>query len=265
MQQHFESYHIYPKGNITVFLQRAVSPFLEKNVWNDPKGRAFYVQYEDEKGKHIRLRLRGEGWDEKVTQTFEERGTIEKTAYRDEMDRYGGETGLFLCENQFNLSTKTALARLSRPNYLYGDALFDAVRFGVSIAAAANLSRPRIKWYFEELFKLWMPVYFRNENGGALTEEAKLDIEAAFDYSFRQQEYRLKESLDGHWMSLIDQDFPQDEPEWAFWYKGNKLILDELGDLTERVLPSLIHLHHNRLGINNQDEVFVCYLIANGL
>ena len=60
MTQTWLSYHFYPLETPDVFLTRALRPFLEQYIWPTKGARAFFVRYDDERGPHIRLRLRGE-------------------------------------------------------------------------------------------------------------------------------------------------------------------------------------------------------------
>ena len=46
------------------------------------------------------------------------------------------------------------------------------------------------------------------------------------------------------------------------WLRGNQLVLPEFGDQLEKVLPSLLHLTNNRLGLSNQDEVYLNYILS---
>ena len=136
------SIHFYPLETENVFLTRAVKPFLEQYIWPRQGARAFFIRYEDEKGRHIRLRLRGEAdWIEETLRPalagwFEGRGEQVQAGYKPETERFGGAVGLALAEEYFHVSTRVVLERLNRDQFTYGDAMFDALRMHTITAFA---------------------------------------------------------------------------------------------------------------------------------
>lgn len=265
------SYHIYPLETPDVFLARALRPFLEKYVWPVAGARAFFVRYEDEKGPHIRLRMRGEaGWLIETLQPafaghFESRGEYEKTLYLPETERFGGPEAMSWAEEYFHLSTRVALDRLNRP-YTYGDAMYDALRMHSITAFAAGWTREKSGWYFGRLCDQWMALFFQpadhspgdSKSPGEWQEALKED----FERQFTAQREELRLALSELWAALEKGKFDPEQPEWLRWLRGNEMILPEFGDKLDLALPSLLHLTNNRLGINNQDEVYLNYLLA---
>jgi thiopeptide-type bacteriocin biosynthesis protein len=262
------SFHVYPLETQDVFLVRALKPFLAQSVWPVKGARAFFIRFEDEKGPHLRVRVRGEqDWlDETLRPVLEgwfaDRAEIRENEYTGEVARFGGETGLMWAEEHFHISTRVALDRLAQTPYTYGDALFDALRLHVSAARAAGFDRKKTAWYFSRLEQQWLPLYFRPADGAAADDDFKSAVRNSFAKSFEPQRETLKETLDGLWAALEAGQFDPAQPEWLRWHRGNELVFKELGDNLEKALPSLIHLTNNRLGINNQDEVYLNYILS---
>ncbi|MBK9337862.1 MAG: thiopeptide-type bacteriocin biosynthesis protein [Lewinellaceae bacterium] len=270
MTQQWLSFHLYPLETLNVFLARGVRPFLEQHIWPVKGVRAFFIRYEDEHGPHIRLRLRGTAdWIEAIRPELEawfaERGTCVETPYQPESERFGGEAALPWVEEYMHLSTRVVLDRLNRP-VTYGDALFDALRMHVITAFAAGWDREKSSWYFDQLCTQWMELFFQpaeNKSGSKLTWQASLRED--FEKSFTPQQEELRLSVIELWDALEQGKFDQEQPEWLRWLRGNQMILAELNEHLEKALPSLLHLTNNRLGINNQDEVYLNFLLSKTL
>lgn len=253
-----------------MFLVRALKPFLENNVWPIKGARAFFIRYTDEKGSHIRLRLRGEqAWVENSLQPafeqwFESRGTCEKADYTAEPARFGGEEPLTWAEEHFHISTRVALECISKPAYTYGDAMFDSLKMLATAAFAAGLDANQTASYFEQLCDQWLRVFFHppeNEDPNLFYEAIKAD----FALAFKSQKENLGSALYDHWKMHKTGKFDKKQPEWLRWFRGNELIINGLGDHLEVALPNLLHFHNNRMGINNQDEVYLNYLLAKSI
>ena len=266
------SYHIYPMETPDVFLARAVRPFLEKYVWSTAGARAFFVRDEDEKGLHIRLRMRGEvGWLAETLQPafvehFEGRGEYERTIYLPEMERFGGPEAMSWAEEYFHLSTRVVLDRVNRP-YTYGDAMFDALRLHTVTVFGAGWTREKSAWYFGQLCDQWMTLFFKpaaesSPSDSQSPAEWREALKADFEQSFIPQQEELRLAISELWTVLEKGEFDQSQPEWLRWLRGNQMILPEFGENLEKALPRLLHLTNNRLGINNQDEVYLNYLLA---
>lgn len=159
------SYHFYPLETADAFLNsRALRPFLEQYIWPTKGARAFFVRYDDERGLHIRLRLRGEAeWVDEtfrpaVEGWFRERGERIEVPYQPEPERFGGEEALAWAEEDFHVSA--ALDRLNQATYTYGDAMFDGLRMNAIAAYAAGFDRERAAWDFGQLLPTVAAAFF---------------------------------------------------------------------------------------------------------
>lgn len=260
------SIHFYPLESQDVFLTRAVKPFLEQYIWPQKEARAFFIRYQDERGPHIRIRMRGEAdWIETLLKPAFEgwmqgRGEWEEYAYQPETDRFGGEDGLTWAEEYFHVSTRVVLDRMSAHQFTYGDAMFDALRLHVVTSVAAGFKREKAQWYFTQLLGQWLPLFF-----GVSNQQDTDAIKLAFQETFSPQQAALSEVIDKFWEAVEAQNFDSKQPEWLRWFKGNELILKGFENKLELALPSLIHLTNNRLGINNQDEAYLNFILSEVL
>jgi len=269
MTQNWLSYHIHPHETLDVFLVRSVLPFLGQHVWPEKGKRAFFIRYEDEQGPHIRLRLRGEeDWLADMRPVAEEwfadRGNLELFPYQPETERFGSPEALPWAEEYFHLSTRVVLDRLNRP-YTYGDAMFDALRMHVITAFSAGWNREKSGWYFDQLCTQWMDLFFQASEKTTGTTDWQQSLRADFEQSFAPQQEELRLVVSELWDALKKDQHDPEQPEWLRWLRGNQMILKELGDDLDKALPSLLHLTNNRIGINNQDEVYLNYLLAKTL
>lgn len=266
MMQSWLSCHIHPYETLDVFLVRSVSPFLAQHVWPNKGKRAFFIRYEDERGPHIRLRLRGEeDWLNEIQSAaeswFADRGALELFPYQPETERFGSPESLPWVEEYFHLSTRVVLDRLNRP-YTYGDAMFDALRMHVITAFAAGWEREKSSWYFDQLCSQWMELFFQPSEKAGSSADWQQALRADFEKSFTPQQEELRLVVSELWQALKKDQNDPEQPEWLRWLRGNQMILKELGDDLDKALPSLLHLTNNRIGINNQDEVYLNFLLA---
>jgi thiopeptide-type bacteriocin biosynthesis protein len=265
------SIHFYPLETENAFLTRAVKPFLEQYIWPKQGARAFFIRYEDDRGRHIRLRLRGEAeWVRDTLRPavkgwFAGRGEWEEVAYEPENERFSGEEMLAWAEEYFHVSTRVVLSRLGQDAYTFGDAMFDALRMHTMTAFAAGFDREKAAWYFGQLHDQWLPIFFKSDDGKAADSEVQKALKEQFEQNFDPQKEELGAVLGELWKALAAEKIDKKQPEWVRWLRGNQLILKEFGEDLDKVLPSLLHLTNNRLGLNNQDEVYLNYILWKAL
>ena len=207
------SIHFYPLETENVFLVRAVKPFLEQYIWPQPGARAFFIRYDDEKGAHIRLRLRGEAeWLQETLEPavegwFAERGERMAVPYEPETVRFGGEDTMIWAEEYFHVSTRVVLERLQRPAYTYGDALFDMLRMHVMTIYAAGLDREKAASYFGRLCEQWIPLFFQPADTEETEAAMRTGVKESFETNFAPQAEHLRATLDNVWQTLSQELF----------------------------------------------------------
>lgn len=263
------SIHFYPLEHQDIFLVRGLSPFFQQYIWSNRGNRGFFIRYQDEKGPHIRIRMRGEqAWVEETLRpafaTWQEgRGEWEEVPYTPETERFGGAEAMELSEAYFHLSSRVVLERLSKELHTYGDSMFDALKMHTIAAHAAGMTQAQAAHYFARLTEQWLPLFFAPD--GAADPDFLNEIKSGFERNFTAQKEELKSSLAALWKLLDKERLDLKQPEWARWNSGNKLIFTELDKNLDRALPSLLHLSNNRLGLNNQDEVYLNFILSKTL
>ena len=263
------SIHIYPLDNQDVFLVRGLRPFLQQHIWANRGTHAFFIRYQDERGPHIRIRMRGEeSWMEETLRpafdTWQEgRGEWLEVPYTPETERFGGEESLALAEEYFHLSSRVSLDRLAREQHTYGDSMFDALRMHTIAAHAAGMNQEQAARYFGQLMGQWLPLFYAPE--ATTNPDFLAEIKAGFEKNYSPQAEDLRATLVELWKALDKEKFDKKQPEWARWALGNQMIFKELGENLDKALPSLLHLTNNRLGLNNQDEVYLNFILSKAL
>jgi thiopeptide-type bacteriocin biosynthesis protein len=237
-------------------------------IWPVAGARAFFIRYADEQGPHLRLRFKGDtDWLNEVVlpaleQHFKPYGHWIDQPYTPEPQRFGGVEALVLAEEHFHISSRVVLDRLQRTPYAYNDAMFDALRLNMMAVLAAGLNRHETQRYFAALSRSWVLNFFASDTS---QNELIASVEADFDAAMAPQKTAITDELDALWKALLKEKFDTNQPEWLRWYRGNVLIFKSLGENTEKAMPSLLHLTNNRLGIINQDEAYLMYILGKTL
>ncbi len=268
----WKSWHVAPTEVEDVFLVRVLRPYLRDVIWRQQGSKAFFVRYLDQTGPHLRIRIQGEPrWVEQVASpafleyTEGKCNSLQIVTYEPEAMRFGGAQALAYAEEHFHLSTQVAIARISRIPYVYGDALFDSLRMHCITAYAAGLDIADSSSYFRRLRDSWAPTFIRDENGNQLDQHGLTDLVDTFRHQLEPQRAMLTDSLSDVWYYMKQGLFDPKQPEWEAWYRGNRRIFQDLGKDAEIALPQLIHLHNNRMGVANYDEVYLCHILSEVL
>jgi thiopeptide-type bacteriocin biosynthesis protein len=268
----WKSWHIKPNEVEDVFLVRVLKPFLRDIIWSEPQSKAFYIRYNDaESGPHLRFRVfGGQDWLENVVDPqlkiyFEGKCSFTNAIYTPEPERFGGMENMPWAEAYFKLSTRMALMRIGRVPYVYGDAMFDTLRMHLTTMKAAGYELEDAKNYFLTLRNQWAPRFIFEADGSTLSEAGLGELFNTFDDQLEPQKAVLTQSLSDMWYYLKQNLFDKQQPEWEGWYQSSRTAFSHLYGHMETALPHFIHLHNNRMGITNYDEVFLCHILAEVL
>lgn len=260
----------------------------------------FFIRYW-EKGAHLRLRFKISNLSseqeeltkilafihEKLEQllgsqinnqeTIKEHNFIKIEQYEPEYNRYGGEYGILLAEQLFQLSSLTVLEMIRST--------------GGREAAAKIASAIQLHWVFNKVllathpepilgiyhqaFKGWLPNYMIADFKDL--DEQSATITQKFSSNFIQQKKQILDMI-----SLIDQELTtcQDRDEWLkVWSEGLTILSAAFNDFKRKkfgdilhvsreskaylnhIVGSYIHMTNNRLGVNNIDESFIGYIM----
>lgn len=260
------SVEFHPAESPDVFLSRALKPFIEQYIWPTRGTRAFFSRHHLEDDALVRIRMRGDDvWiDDLLRPAFEgwmrDRGNWQEITYQPDVSMYGGEDVLVWVEEHAHIGTRVVLDRISTPEFTYGDAMFDTLRLLTALAEAAGFSREKARWYYGELLMQWLQLF-----AGAADPTEREDRIIEFRDTLKPQQADLSLAIDSFWNEMNAGKYDKAHPEWARWHKGSQLVFEGLGQYREKSLPTLIHQTGNRMGLSNQDIVYLVYVLSTSL
>lgn len=260
------SVELRPSESPDVFLARALRPFLEQYIWPTRGTRAFFSRHEQQEAALIRIRMRGDdAWMEDLLKpAFEgwmrDRGDWQEISYQPDSSLYGGDEVLVWVEEHAHIGTRVALDLVATPEFTYGDAMFDTLRLLTTLAEAAGFSREKARWYYGELLMQWLERF-----AGAANPTEREDRIIEFRDTLKPRQSDLSLAIEKFWTDMEAGKYEKEHPEWARWHKGSQLVFEGLGEHREKSLPTLIHQTGNRMGLNNQDIVYLVYVLSTSL
>jgi thiopeptide-type bacteriocin biosynthesis protein len=239
--------------------------------------RFFFVRF-SEGSNHLRLRV----WNRDATRTRQLRAIlieeaesrrVEFVAYEPELGRYGGDHGIEIAEEFFDVSSRTCLALLEDQ-------------------AAAEVQR---RGYALTLFVLALSVFLPDRAiacrllhrfvGSQLqspTTDRRERFVPIFDQSYDRQASRLQTLVEQCWLAAEDApcfDGPIDV-YWSGLLAARARLAAAVAERSlqrrgrpvadwqhcvEAILPSYIHMTNNRLGISVTEEAHIARLIVRTL
>lgn len=304
------------------FLFSGLLPFVETAFAKGFAKQFFFIRYW-ERGPHIRLRIKGsssiltselkplliqhftsffsqfpstriipEAVDTKdESMPWFPNNTIQFIPYEPETERYAGETGLAISEEQFQASSKAVLSVIKKSKeWDYTKALGAAIQLHLSFASSMGMQSEEAAGFFHKVFFNWLPSAYSGFGRKNLSIKEIKNREAttleAFDKTYEEQKEILLPFINTVWEGL--QEEAEFEEEWLnTWIKELKEIKEALLVAKENRLltipqwfhylessnftkdqqalwflyDSYIHMTNNRLGIQNRDEGFLGYLL----
>ncbi len=323
------SAHLFYNEPFEDFLTEAVHPYIETVLKTGIAESYFFIRYW-EQGPHIRLRFKGEAsvleevlkpnliehfqtyfnanpserMDPEYPENFPEEfhwlpnNSIYFVEYEPEVDRFGGERGVELAEEQFQLSSETVLEYFVKNAEAenYHEVLGVAIRLHVGFANSIGMTQDRMIAFFNMIFENWLPrafeIFDENTSDGVVVNKMKETLNR-FEESFEDQKEAL---IPFHQELLTDLQSGEsfESPSYDRWLKENRAfslqlrkasqnnqliqrsdfyeISDDLGKLLSEqdilrwnIWADYVHMTNNRLGIGNRDEAYLAYLIKRSL
>jgi thiopeptide-type bacteriocin biosynthesis protein len=204
--------------------------------------------------------------------------------YVPETLRYGGDLALIIAEEQFQLSSSCVLELFSgKKSWNYNYALGKAIQMHIGFVKSVNFSIKEAYSFFSFVYGSWSKGFF-SENHKNKRESDKL--EKMFSNHFSKQKDILYESVKSLWSCSSELE-KYDESWYIEWLRGNRKIHEKIKKIQIKhglTIPdsfmtqnlgaantlsqelwylynSYMHMTNNRLGILNQDEVYLLYIL----
>ncbi len=319
--------HIYFQGNVNQFILEVVKKIRDHVLKDHLATNYFFIRYW-EKGQHIRLRFLGKPdiLENEVKNVIEEysadffkrnpiilskNNAVSESSrisadsletnkvyyfeYLPEIERYGGDKGILIAEEQFELSSEVVLSLLSRFENKLGDWDDSSIAFAVQLHLAVlncfGFDKTDVSEFMSIIMNDWIPSIKQplkstdRENYNDMNDDSlNAYIISLFEIQSEKVEPILKPFIEEFWSSL-EMNFKYEEDWLNMWINGlNKIhnrykvnideniIIPELrhkynGPLSDEkykigyILKSHIHMTNNRLGVLNHNESYIAFLI----
>lgn len=219
--------------------------------------------------------------------------TIHFFEYEPEIERYSGFKGMEISEEHFQICSETVLSALNESNaWNYPKAMGIAMQLMTSFCFAVGMNKEEMIDFFSNYCEMYIGAAIRRcypSNIIGDNTDYKSKMISVFEEKFKVQ----KEFYIGLHESLLTSlsENEEFEDEWFNkWIMKNKIISAKLNTAlgnNELVIPpyfienytkgkkkiyklfyimfSYMHMTFNRLGLENKDESFICYIIKESL
>jgi thiopeptide-type bacteriocin biosynthesis protein len=209
--------------------------------------------------------------------------SIQFIKYIPEFERYGGKVGVLLAEKQFYFSSRKVLMILhqKRKVWDYSYTLGFALQLHLGFAFAMKFKIDEVRDFFAKIFYDWLPLVIVNTNEEIA--DRKETVLRAFELKFEEQKASIIPLIE----KLISSSTIGIEFTWLDeWINENREIgrmlkfLIKKGELKTKtggivnflksdscfsILGSYVHMTNNRIGVLNQDESFLAFLIIKSI
>ena len=217
--------------------------------------------------------------------------SLQYIEYEPEVERYGGPVGMGISERQFEASSRAVLAAIDEPaGWGYEKALGIAIQMHFCFAHALEMDLEQLAAFCHYISRGWLrrayawtPEMTRDEHQAQRTEVLK-----AFAEMFEKQKEVLVPFASLLWQGLEEEALFESGwlNEWVREmreigvsleeaHRADELVLDgpmhryvatiephTRGQALWGIIESYVHMTNNRLGILNQDEAYLGYLIG---
>jgi len=260
--------YIYFTGSADKLLIEDIFPLIQEAFQNKWVEQYFFIRYSDSHGKHIRLRFKGkrEILDTKVKSLLRQKFPNSRfVTYRPELTRYGGKNGIVLAEKIFESSSNTILSFLSEnKNANYEKSLGFSLQLNISMMHAFGMQKAEAIAFFNHISGQGNEkIFIKNFN----TEQGKMILPSLSKLWFSLEQLQ---TFDKMWFNTWLKNVTSIGEELKRLYQNDKLKpLDPKKTHIQNPLwylyESYVHMNNNRLGIYNEDESYIAYIIKQGL
>lgn len=215
--------------------------------------------------------------------------SIQFIQYEPEYERYGGPTGMEISEEHFHICSDCVLKVISESKeWTYEKSMGVAIQLMVSFCISVGMNTDEMIdffiYYCNMSIQSSITYYYKIKNEKDVPKYTHRMIDV-FKERFKDNKEMYSSILSQIITSIVDE--AEFEEEWFVnWIKQNRNISDRLTDSLSKnalILPesfirqetnlrklfylyfSYMHMTFNRLGIENKDESYLCYLIAESL
>jgi thiopeptide-type bacteriocin biosynthesis protein len=262
-------------------LTDTIYPFLGEN--REAFSNTFFIRY-SEGGPHLRLYLlpaeedkRAE-LEQKAYHWFLEKlpeNAVELFLRGEEVERFGGDVGMSISEEQFQFSSELVLALFAqnREQWNYDLALALSLQMQLTLALGFGLQNDELSSFFTTTADYWLPFAFPEEQRPlalnvfekAYTSQKENFIELCADVRRTDSPWSAWQQGNALLSLKLKEAWEQDKLEVAGLSLLQKKEAPEWQDVRNALLNEYIHLHNNRLGVLNHDEPYLAYLLARSL
>lgn len=216
-------------------------------------------------------------------------------AYQPELQRYGGPHSIELAEKQFFYSSSVVLEAIDAvltKTWNYQKAMGTALKLHLGLAYAAAMSIDKAADFFAAIYAHWLPFAIARDRVSQQQYEKQLKtISENYEQGFQDQKSEMVSYHAAIWEAFVNEE-EFEENYLNQWLVENKRIGLEfrlaqaqqmlvprpkgyLMKIDEHIEPEdqnvwqyyadFVHLTNNRLGIGNEDESYLAYLLMRSL
>ena len=270
MTRNWIAAHIYYSGDLNLLLTAALAPFIKDNMKQlDPHIPWFFIRY-PEGGDHIRFRMNTIYPDyvreklERETALFfkqypQRNMRIEHFPYEPEITRYGDEETLFWAELHFSVSSQCILKWLCDNQLQMPSARIYAIQLHLLLLLSTGWSSATLLSLCDHFIDDWMQVFYPVKK--EIKDKDKWLY--AFKNALTPQKELLFEATHEFWINAGKNLLTS--ATLLSYFEKNKLVMAgynaaglSVKQLTVAI-TSMMHMTHNRLGIENPEEAYIMY------
>jgi thiopeptide-type bacteriocin biosynthesis protein len=255
------SAYIYYTKPLNQLLTGCVYPFVVKHSGVfDKESPYFFIRY-PEGGDHIRLRIKTDH-EKEVMQLlsghvaeFNQDARLAFVAYEPEIKRYGDANSIQWAEQLFYYSSAAALEWLQVTADPPASASIQCLQMHLQLLHATGYSITQQLDLCDYFIEDWIRVFHPQRK---IPTDKALWLET-FDKAFRNNRERIT-----YTMRHLYNSYAADTDASA-WLQASKRVMAQYrqSPLTDpqirEAISSILHMTHNRLGIENNEEAYIMY------